>query len=175
MTGMDGSGRRLFVQVLLAAAGAGGMIAGLTTRLAELISEEPAPRFVLAASVAAAGGAALVFLPRLRLRPTPMGVVVTLVTALAGTAAGLLRSIESTCCAYAYLVGRGYPFEWLRRGDTGDTPAAARAATLDKPWNRHWDAFAADLAFWGFAGVLAVVVVALLRRAVRRAPVPAGT
>ncbi|GAA0816721.1 hypothetical protein [Spirilliplanes yamanashiensis] len=164
------SARRLGGQILVSAAGALGMIAGLMVLLDQLGSPERVRESLVAGAVATAGGAALIFLPRLGLRVRPVGVIATAVVALAGTAASLVQVKETTGGMYAYLVGRGYPFLPLRRGDTGETPGEAQRAALAKPWNFHWTPFLADLAFWAFAGVLLVIVVALVRKAVGRRP-----
>jgi hypothetical protein len=160
---------RVGPRVLLSAAGALGMIGGLMVLLDQVRSAVRIPESLVAGAVATAGGAALIFLPRLGLRVRPAGVATVLATAVAGTAAGLFRVTEVTRPAFAYNAGRGYPFLPLRRGDTGETPALAKAAALRLPWNVHADALLADLAFWGFAGVLLAVAVALLRRALRAA------
>ena len=161
--------QRLGARVLLSAAGAAGMIGGLLVLLNELRAAVRTEESLLTGAVATVGGAALIFLPRFGVRPRLAGVVTVVTVAVAGTAGGALRVVESTGGAYAYLVGRGVPFTFVRRGDTGETPTAAKAAALSHPWNRHWDAFAADLVFWALAGVLMVVVVTLVRRAFRRA------
>jgi hypothetical protein len=161
--------RRLGGRIVLSAAGALGMIVGLLVLLNELRAAERTGESLLAGAVGTAGGAALILLPRLRLEPGLPGVATATVTAVVGTAAGLARVVESTGGAFAYLVGRGFPFTVLRRGDTGATPGAAKAAALDHPWNPRWDALVADLAFWALVGVLLAVLAALLRRTIRAA------
>jgi hypothetical protein len=162
------TGRYVAGRIVLAAVGACGMIAGLPMLVLELLGGGPDRRtFVLAGAVLAAGGAALVFLHRTGVRPTAAGVLAPVLVGAAGAVAGLIRVTTDVCCAFAYLTGRGYPFEWLRRGGTADTLATARAETLTKAWNVHWQPLIADVAFWGFAGVLLAVAAALVRRAAR--------
>lgn len=161
--------RHVVGRMALLALGAGVMIVGLLMPAGELApGDERDPTFVLAGAILAAGGAALVFLHRLRLRPSPPGVIATVAVALAGTGAGLVHVSESLCCMFAYLVGRGYPFEWLRRGHTAETAAAAKSQALQQAWTPNWHSLLADAVFWGAAGVLLVVAVALVRRTMRR-------
>ena len=156
-------------RLALSAAGALAMIGGLLVLTAELRADVRTVESLVTGAVATAGGAALIFLPRLGVSATPAGVLTAVVTAVIGTASGWLRTVETTGGLYAYLVGRGFPFTFIRRGATGETPGAAKAEALSHSWNIHGDALAADAAFWGLAGVLVAVAAALLRRTIRTA------
>ncbi len=158
---------RVAGQVLVAAVGAASLLVALIFLGAQLMAPGPADRtFVLASVVGAAGGAVLLFLHRLGLRPGPIGWAAALVSGVGGAAAGLLHGTAQTCCAFAHLAARGYPFPWLRRGASAETAGAAVAKTAGRPWHPHWDALLADVLFWAYLGVLAAVLVALVRRAV---------
>jgi hypothetical protein len=152
-------------RVLFAAVGALSLVVGLLILGGELTSGPGDSRFLLAGGVASVGGAALIFLHRLGLRPTAAGWATAVVAALLGTGLGLLRRIQDVCCMFAYLVAHGYPFTWLRRGATGETASAARSLAVRSQWHLHWSALIADLLFWGLVGMLTAVAAALVRRA----------
>src|SRR3954468_4949671 len=62
-------------------------------------------------AVLAAGGLVLLMPHRLRL-PGLLTAAAATLAALVGAAAGLLAATASTCCTYAYVVQRGWPFGW---------------------------------------------------------------
>jgi hypothetical protein len=160
--------------VALSAVGALVLVVGLLILLGQVTAETRDGRFLLAGAVGCVGGLLLIFLDRLRIRPTAAGCVVTVAAAGLGTGAGAYRRVVDTCCTYAYLVSHGYPFTWLRRGATGETAADAREGALRSTWHLHGSPLVADLLFWGLVGMLLSVAAALARRARRRAAPPSG-
>jgi hypothetical protein len=72
-------------------------------------------------------------------------------------AAGMLASgvpaSDALCCLSAYAVRHGYPFSFAGRDDDGGR------------WHVDSQHLLADLLFWGYAGLIVLVVVALARRA----------
>jgi hypothetical protein len=142
--------------------GALTLVGGLTWMLLNLHG----PHRVLdvtVGAVLAAGGLVLLMPHRIRLpgRLTAGGAGVV---ALAGTAAGLLTGAASTCCAYAYVMQRGWPFPWLNRGGLADDAATARRLADSSGWHVDAISLAADLLVFAYAGMLIVVLVGLVRR-----------
>jgi hypothetical protein len=78
----------------------------------------------------------------------------------AGMIIGAIPATTSVCCQSAFSVRHGYPFVFLARPDAGR-------------W--HLDGLHAvvDLVFWTFVGLMAVVLVALVRRSPARPTAPA--
>ncbi|AGZ46095.1 hypothetical protein AFR_39205 [Actinoplanes friuliensis DSM 7358] len=72
-------------------------------------------------------------------------------------AAGMLASgvpaSDALCCLSAYAVRHGYPFSFAARDADGGR------------WHVDSQHLLADLLFWGYAGLIVLVVVALARRA----------
>jgi hypothetical protein len=68
---------------------------------------------------------------------------------------------------FAYVTARGYPFEWLQRGAIAGDPQTARNLAEAARWQIDVTALAANLVFWAYAGLLAVLVAGLVRRALR--------
>ncbi len=120
---------------------------------------------VLVGAVLAAGGLVLLMPHRIRLgRAERYGAAVT---ALAGTAAGLLILRAQLGGMYAYVQGRGYPFEWVRRGAVAEDPDTARRLAGTANWQVDVPAVAGGVLFWGYAGMLVLLGVGLARRARR--------
>jgi len=101
------------------------------------------------------GGLLLLSLSRLVRHPGRIG-------CLAGglvAAAGLLVSaipVTKVCCMTTFAVRHGWPFSLLARDET-----AGR-------WHVDSQHLLADLLFWGYAGLLALVAVELVRRVTHR-------
>jgi hypothetical protein len=74
-----------------------------------------------------------------------------------GMIIGAIPATTSVCCQPAFSVRHGYPFVFVARQDAG-------------PW--HLDGLHAvvDLVFWAFVGLMAVVLVSLVRRSTAPAP-----
>lgn len=147
---------------LRSAAGALTLVGGLTWLLLNLQSPQPAVD-VLVGVVLSAGGLILLMPHRIRL-PRQWTAVATAGTAAAGTIGGLVSGVEQTCCMFAYTTTRGFPFRWVGRGAEAVTPEAARNLALAENWRIDPFAVAADLLFWAFVGLLAVVVADVVRR-----------
>ncbi|GID94490.1 hypothetical protein ACFQFC_27475 [Amorphoplanes digitatis] len=65
-----------------------------------------------------------------------------------------VRAFDAACCMTAYAARHGYPFTFAAR-DAGR-------------WHLDGPHLLADLLFWGYAGLIVLVAVASVRRAVRR-------
>jgi hypothetical protein len=150
---------------LRAGAGALTLVAGLTWLLLNLQSPEPAVD-VLVGVVLATGGLILLMPHRVQL-PRRWTAGTMALTALAGTAAGLVSAAEQECCMFAYATARGFPFRWIGRGAEAVTPEAARNLARAADWRIDAISMTADLLFWAFVGLLAVVAVDATRRSRR--------
>ncbi|MFI5889331.1 hypothetical protein ACIA5D_04335 [Actinoplanes sp. NPDC051513] len=113
--------------------------------------------------VLAAAGLVLLMPHRIRLPRLVTTIVMTMV-AIAGTAAGLAALTERTCCAYAYVLDRGFPFAWAQRAGVGADPATAERLAGSATWTVDLVSLAASLLLWAYAGLLLVVVAVLVRR-----------
>jgi hypothetical protein len=69
-----------------------------------------------------------------------------------GMLVSALPANDAVCCMTAYSVRHGYPFTFLGRHDGGG-------------WHVDSPQLAADLLFWGYAGLIVLVLVAMARRA----------
>ncbi|MEU7902706.1 hypothetical protein [Actinoplanes sp. NPDC049118] len=65
-----------------------------------------------------------------------------------------VRAFDAACCMTAYADRHGYPFSF--------------AASDAGRWHLGGQHLLADLLFWGYAGLIVLVAVACVRRAVRR-------
>jgi len=142
--------------------GALTLVGGLTWMLLNLHGPHRALDGTVGA-VLAAGGLVLLMPHRIRL-PGLLTTAGAGLAALAGTAAGLVAGAAETCCAYAYVVRRGWPFPWVSRGAVADDPAGARLLADSAGWHVDAISLAADLLVFAYAGMLIVVVVVLARR-----------
>lgn len=157
---------RIAVGKLLAAlAGIAGLIMGLLFMGMDLTSGAYDPAGLLAAGVAATGGAAMLIL--LARGPRALTWTIAAVVAVGGTAAGLFARTDQFCCMFAHSVGWGYPFPWITKSGVANDPG--RAMTLAYAGRPRIDALAlaGDLVFWGFAGLLVALLGTLAGRALR--------
>jgi len=114
-------------------------------------------------SVLALGGLVLLMPHRIRL-PAALTAGTTALVALVGTAAGLIAGAAATCCTFAYVMQRGWPFKWLSRGGLADDEATARRLADSAGWHVDAISLAADLLVFAYAGIVLVAVVVLVRR-----------
>ena len=145
--------------------GAVSLVAGLTWILINL----NAPSSILDTAVGcvlAAGGLVLLMPHRIRL-PRIATAAAMATTALGGAALGLLATRAQTCCSYAYIVDRGWPFHWVQRGGIADDPDTARRLTETADWNVDLVSLAGNLLVFAYAGLVLVVIVVQIRRARR--------
>jgi hypothetical protein len=147
--------------------GAVALVGGLTWLLLNLHGPRIATD-VLVGVVLAVGGLVLLMPHRIPLRPARTAAV-AITTAVVGTLVGLMVSVAQLAGMWAYVMARGYPFRWAGRGAQADDPAVARRLAEAADWQIDVVALAGDLLFWGFAGLLAVVAVDLVRQVRRRA------
>jgi hypothetical protein len=142
--------------------GALTLVSGLTWMLLNLRG----PHQVLDVSVGtvlALGGLVLLMPHRIRL-PGALTAGATALVALVGTAAGLVAEAAATCCTFAYVVQRGWPFKWISRGGLADDAATARRLADSADWHVDAISLAADLVVFAYAGMVIVAVVVLIRR-----------
>ena len=150
---------------LLTVLGAVSLVAGLTWLLLNLHGPHPATDLGVGA-VLAAGGLVLLLPHRIELPPLVTAVAAG-VTALAGTAAGLASSSAQTCCDFAYIVDRGWPFHWVQRGALASDPDTARRLAQAGNWQVDALSLMTNLVLWAYVGILIVAIAVLVRRARR--------
>jgi ABC-type amino acid transport system permease subunit len=142
--------------------GAVSLVGGFTWILLH-VTAPPDWKGIAVGAVLALGGLVLLMPHRVRLKRGPAWLV-ALGTAVAGTLAGLLVSSSATCCAFAFSEGRGFPYVWLSRLGTGDSPDTARRIALSAGWAVEATPILVNLFLWAYAGLLIVTVTTLLRR-----------
>jgi hypothetical protein len=142
--------------------GALSLVGGLTWILVTV--HDPTEALDLAVGIVLAASGLVMLMPhRIRL-PRLITAVVMVVFALAGTAAGLAASTARTCCMYAYILDRGWPFAWAQRAAVADDPATAERLANGSQWTVDAVSVATDLLLWAYAGMLLVVIAVLVRR-----------
>ncbi|GAA2640727.1 hypothetical protein Adu01nite_07910 [Paractinoplanes durhamensis] len=114
--------------------------------------------------VLVAAGLVLLMPHRIRL-PRRLTALVMAGFGLFGTAAGLVALTERTCCAYAYIADRGWPYTWLQRAAIADDPQVARRLADSADWTVDLVSLTTNLLLWAYTGMLLVVVGVLVRRA----------
>lgn len=122
---------------------------------ADRTTGEADPAYLVFHAVLVVGGGVLLAAPWLGRDPGRAGYVTGGLVAAAGMIAGAVPVRNTVCCLSAFDERHGYPFSIAARDD------AAR-------WHVDSQHLIADLLFWGYAGLLALVVVALVRRLTRR-------
>ena len=115
----------------------------------------PDVAYLLFHAVLIVGGIALLGVPWLGRHPGAAGYLAGGVVAAAGLLITAVPVTDTVCCLSAFDVRHGFPFSFLARYDQrGD---AGR-------WHLDGQHLVADVLFWTYAGLIALVVVALLRR-----------
>jgi hypothetical protein len=143
--------------------GAVTLVGGLTWILVNLTG--PSPLLDMVVGVVLSAGALVLLMPHRIQLPRLATLVAVIGGGLAGTAAGLLAGTEQTCCAFAYVVDRGWPFHWVGRGAVAADPDTAFRLTQDADWQVNLLSLAANLLLWAYVGMLLVVIAVLIRRA----------
>jgi hypothetical protein len=82
----------------------------------------------------------------------PVGGAAGAVVLVAGMLISALPVNATVCCMTAFAVRHGYPFTFLARNEGGR-------------WHVDSQHLLADLLFWGYAGLIVLVGVAMTRRA----------
>ena len=141
--------------------GAASLVAGLTWILINT-SGPSALLDALVGCVLAAGGLVLLMPHRIRLPRIATAAAMT-VTAVGGAALGLLAGRAQTCCMYAYIADRGWPFHWVQRGAVADDPDTAQRLTQGANWHVDLVSLAGNLLVFAYAGLVLVVIVVLVR------------
>lgn len=100
------------------------------------------------------GGLLLISLGQGAAGTGPLGYTAGGLVLAGGMLAGALPVNNAVCCMTAFAVRHGYPFTFLARNDGGR-------------WHVDGQHLLADLLFWGYAGLVVLVLVALTRRATR--------
>jgi len=109
------------------------------------------------------GGLVLLAVPWLGRSSGAPGYVTGGLVASLGMVLSAVTVTSSACCLRAFDVRHGWPFAFVARDD-----AAGEAGR----WHVDSQHLLADLLFWGYVGLLVLVVVALMRRATVREPAP---
>jgi hypothetical protein len=146
--------------------GAVSLVGGLTWMLLNLHGPAPAVDLTTGA-VLALGGLVLLMPHRIRLPRVATGIAAA-VAGVGGTAAGLAVGTATTCCMFAYIEGRGFPFRWLQRGGVADDPEVARRLAATDSWGVDVSTLTINAIVWAYLGVLVVALVVLMRRATDR-------
>jgi hypothetical protein len=143
--------------------GALTLVGGLTWILLNL-HLDTAVQDTVVGCVLTAGGVVLLMPHRIRL-PRLLTAIAVTVAGIGGTAAGLLVKRAQTCCDFAYIVDRGWPFHWAERGAVADDSGTAYRLAQAANWQVDLVSLAGDLLIFAYAGLLLVVIVVLVRRA----------
>jgi hypothetical protein len=101
-----------------------------------------------------AGGLVLLSLNWLVERHDPVASVAGGIVAAAGLVITGAPVTNTVCCMYAFPVRHGWPFTFVARDESR--------------WHVDSQHLLADLLFWGYAGLIVLVVVALARRGTHR-------
>ncbi|MFI7597189.1 hypothetical protein [Actinoplanes sp. NPDC049681] len=125
------------------------------------MGDRPDAAYVLFNGMLVAGGAVLISLAAVPGRPGPAGYLAGAGVLVAGMAFGTLPASGAACCLSALAERHGYPFTVLAR-DAG------------QDWQLDGGRLVADLMFWGYAGLLTLLVVVLARRLANRRGRPRG-
>jgi hypothetical protein len=131
---------------------------GVVNLLVEVdrVSGEPDTGYFVFHTMLFAGGLVLLGVSWLGRSPGLPGYVAGGLVAAAGMVGSAVTVTSSQCCLRAFDVRHGWPFAFVARDEAGG--AAGR-------WHVDSQHLLADLLFWGYAGLLVLVVVALIRRA----------
>jgi len=143
--------------------GALTLVGGLTWILVNLTGPSPVLDTVIGL-VLAAGGLVLLMPHRIRL-PRLLTLAAVVGLGLGGTVAGLVVKTTQTCCAFASIVDRGWPFHWIERGAVADDPDTASRLVGSADWHVDLVSLGANLLLWAYVGMLLVVIAVLVRRA----------
>lgn len=163
---MTGIGNLSVKRVVRLTVGQVSLTAGLFWLLMNLSGVHP--RDVFAGFALAAGGLVLLLWRRMAL-PGRLVFAAAGATGLGGTAAGLTVRSAELCCMFGYGEGRGWPYEWLGRGAVADTAAEAQRLAEAASWGVYSPlALLVDVTVWAYTGLVLIVVIGLIRRAVRR-------
>jgi hypothetical protein len=98
------------------------------------------------------GGLLLISLDRGAAGTGPVGCTAGGVVLAGGMLVSALPVSDAVCCMTVYAVRHGYPFTFLARNDGGR-------------WHVDSQHLLADLLFWGYAGLIVLVLFAMTRRA----------
>lgn len=142
--------------------GAFSLVGGLTWALFAVHGPTAALDLTVGLVFAVAG---LVLLMPHRIRLPRLVTAGTMILfAVAGTAAGLVAARERTCCMFAYVEDRGWPFAWAQRGAVADDSATAERLAHGANWTVDVVAVATSALFWAYVGMVLVVIGVLVRR-----------
>jgi hypothetical protein len=122
--------------------------------LAAEIGRMPDRAYLLFHVLLLIGGLLLISLDRGAAGTGPAGYAAGGLVLAGGMLVSALPSNDAVCCLTAFAVRHGYPFTFLARNDGGR-------------WHVDSQHLLADLLFWGYAGLIVLVLVAMTRRATR--------
>ncbi|WP_433298044.1 hypothetical protein ACQP2F_42410 [Actinoplanes sp. CA-030573] len=141
--------------------GAFSLVGGLTWALFAVHGPTAAVDLTIGIVFAVVG---LVLLMPHRIRLPRLVTTVTMILfAVAGTAVGLVSARVRTCCEFAYIEDRGWPFAWAQRGAVADDWATAERLAHGADWTVDFVAVATDALFWSYVGMVLVVIGVLVR------------
>jgi hypothetical protein len=138
------------------------VIAGATTCVLGAL----ATMFTPAGLMVLAAGVTLLFWHRLRPSAT-FAAVGAAAGAVAGTFGTLFVRTEKVCCMFGWSEDRGWPYAWLSRWGSADTPEAARQLAVAAGWSPDPVYLVTDVLLWAYAGFLLFVAIGLAGHAYR--------
>jgi hypothetical protein len=141
--GSFGTGLRLLV-------GWCSVAVALLNLLAEL-DRVPDPAYLVFHALLLIGGLLLIMLGALGAGTGPVGALAGGLVLSAGMLVSALPVNDAVCCLTGYAERHGYPFSFVARQDGGS-------------WHVDSQHLLIDLAFWGYAGLITLVLVAVTRR-----------
>jgi hypothetical protein len=142
--------------------GAFTLVGGLTWILVNLTG--PNPLLDLVIGVVLATGALVLLMPHRIQLPKLATTVAVVGGGVGGTLAGLLGGTGQTCCAFAYVESKGWPFTWAQRGAEAADPGTAFRLAQTADWHVDLVALSGNLLLWSYLGMLCVVIAVLVRR-----------
>lgn len=131
---------------------------GVVNLLVEVdrVNGEPDTGYFVFHTMLFVGGLVLLGVAWLGHRPGVPGYVAGGLVAAAGMAVSGITVTWSECCLTAFQVRHGWPFAFIARNE-----GAGEAGR----WHIDSQHALADMLFWGYAGLLVLVMIALMRRA----------
>jgi hypothetical protein len=124
----------------------------------------PGREYLLFHAVLLAGGLALISLGGSAAGAGPVGYAAGATVAAAGMVVSALPVDIAACCLSSSAIRHGYPFTFLARAE--DTSLAGTGAG----WRLDAWHLLTDLLFWGYLGLIVLVLVATTRRATGAPP-----
>lgn len=138
---------------------------GVVNLLVETDSSEPDTAYFAFHVMIFIGGTLLLSVSLLPRGPSIAAYVTGAVTLIAGMVVSGVPVSSQVCCMTAFDVRHGWPFTFVARDD-----GAGEAAR----WHIDSQHLLADLLFWGYAGLILLVILTLVQRTPAGDPQPLG-